>query len=228
MKPINGVYVGWIPPHSHLWEPLYRTVRCDGGYQSQQTKAYTDAIARYPGLKGGLDFRADPLDLPYALSRRTPKVRTDYEQTARLLGLPYPILDLFEYIGRTGGLFSGDSFTVCPVVAPDDNGSYSYSYECVLSGVDPVIRDSLSPDTKLGVAPQLDNATIITADGLFLGRLSPHFSPLYAEIFNPNILKVGQQETIIGSQIVVSFDTPVNLYLAPAFAVVNQEAIVSV
>lgn len=51
MKPINGVYVGWIPPDSHLWEPLFRTIRDGKEYKNEKTKAYDPTIARCPGLE---------------------------------------------------------------------------------------------------------------------------------------------------------------------------------
>lgn len=226
MKPINGVYVGWIPPHGSQWEPLYRTVRCSGGYKSEKTNSYEPTITRYPGLTRVLDFKPNPLALPYALNRRTPKVRPDYERDSHLFDLSYPNLDLFEYIGRTGGLFAGDPFTVCPIVVPNDDGNYTY--ECELWNVDPDVRDHITENTQLGISPEVDKATSVTADGLYLGRLSPHFTMLSDSVFNLNIVRIKGAENYTGSQIIVSFNTPVNLYTTPAFTVVSEEVIVNV
>lgn len=226
MKPINGVYVGWIPPHSHLWEPLYRTVRCGRGYESQRTKAYAPAIKQYPGLETALKFKADLSDLPYALNKRTPKVRDDYERNARLLRLSYPNLDLFEFIGRAGGLFSGDPFTVCPIVNPNDDGSYTYEF--ILSGVDPNVREKIDDQTQLKPIVQADRLTLLTADSQPLGTFSPHFTHLGSEIFNLNIVRIGRPEHVTGNQTVVSFDTMVNLCGTPEFALVDREVMVNV
>lgn len=226
MKPINGIYLGWIPPHSHLWEPLYRTIRNGRGYKTERTKSYDRAIERYPGLKMVLDFKPDPLDLPYALSRRTPKDRPDYERDAHLFDLPYPNLDLFEYIGRSGGSFSGDPFTVCPIVAANDNGSYSY--ECRLLEIDPHLRNDISENIQLGIFPEVNNASCVTAGGLYLGRLPAHFTMLSGSVFNLTVVRIKGAENCTGSRIVVSFDTPVNLYATSEFALVGEEVMINV
>jgi hypothetical protein len=234
MKPINGVYLGWIPPHSKSWEPLYRTIRCERGYKSERTGLYAPAIERYPGLALNSDFYPDPLDLPFALERRTPLVRPDYERDARLLNLPYPNPDLFEFIGRTGGLFSGDNFSVCPIVEPNDDGSYSYEFG--LWKIDRDVRDGVNENTRLKAIARTNEPTILTADvgeasplgNRPLGEFSPHFTLLGDKILNVKIVRIGRPETFTGSQVVVSFDTPINLYATPAFAVVSEAVMVNV
>jgi hypothetical protein len=72
MKPVICVYVGWIPPEGKQWEPMYRTMRCSGGYQSDRTELYAPTVERYPGLEMTLSFFAKLLELPYVLERRTP------------------------------------------------------------------------------------------------------------------------------------------------------------
>ena len=226
MKPINGIYLGWIPPHSELWEPLYRTIRCERGYKSERTNAYAPAIKRYPGLKEPLDFYPDPNDLPFALNTRIPKVRPDYERNARLLNLSYPSLDLFEYIGRAGGRFSGDPFTVCPIVEPNNDGSYSYEF--TLWKVDKEVRDSNPESGRLKAIARTNEPTLLTVDDRPLGEFSPHFTMLGNEILNVKIVRIGRPEILTGNQVVVSFDTPVNLYATPAFAMLSEEVMVNV
>lgn len=226
MKSINGVYLGWIPPHSTSWEPLYRTIRCERGYKSERTRLYAPTIERYPGLALNSDFYPDPLDLPFALERRTPLVRPDYERDARLLNLPYPNPDLFEFIGRTGGLFSGDNFSVCPIVEPNDDGSYSYEFG--LWKIDRDVRDGVNENTRLKAIARTNEPTILTADDRPLGEFSPHFTLLGDEILNVSIVRIGRPEIFTGSQVVVSFDTPVNLYATPAFAAIGEAVMVNV
>ncbi len=223
MKPINGVYLGWIPPHSKSWEPLYRTIRCERGYQSERTRLYAPTIERYPGLRLNLDFYPDPMDLPFALERRIPKVRPDYERDARLLNLPYPNPDLFEFIGRTGGLFSGDNFSVCPIVAPNDDGNYSYEFG--LWNVDRDVRDNIKENMRLKAISRTNKPTLLTADEQPLGEFSPHFTLLGNDILNVKIVTIGTPENWTGNQVIVSFDTPIDLYATPNFAVVNKEIV---
>jgi hypothetical protein len=226
MKSINGIYLGWIPPHSKSWEPLYRTIRCERGYKNEQTRLYAPTIERYPGLTMVLNFKPDPSDLPFAVKRRTPLVRPDYERNARLLNLSYPNLDLFEYIGRTGGLFSGDAFSICPIVEPNADGRYTYEF--MLWKVDKEVRDSLNESVRLKAIARTNEPTLLTADDRPLGEFSPHFTMLGDEIFNVRIVRIGRPEHFTGSQVVVSFDTPVNLSATPAFAVVSEEVAVNV
>jgi hypothetical protein len=226
MKSINGVYLGWIPPHSNSWEPLYRTIRCERGYKNERTRLYAPTIERYPGLTLNLDFYPDPSDLPFALERRIPKVRPDYERDARLLNLPYPNPDLFEFIGRTGGLFSGDNFSICPIVEPNDDGSYSYEFG--LWKIDKEVRDLVNENTRLKAIARINEPTLLTADDRPLGEFSPHFMLLGDKIFNVRIVRIGRPEHFTGSQVVVSFDTPVNLSATSTFAVVSEEVAVNV
>ena len=90
MQAITGVYLGWIPPNGSEWEPLFRTIRVAGGYETVPTRWYALRLAQYPGLELALSLNPNPLDLPYILSRRTPLNRPDYERNSRTLGLPYP------------------------------------------------------------------------------------------------------------------------------------------
>lgn len=221
MKPINGVYVGWIPPNSHLWEPLYRTIRDGKQYKNEKTRAYDPTIARYPGLDTALNFKPNPVALPYALERRRPLNRADYEYNAQVWDLRYPIPDVLEYVGRTSGQCSGDPFTICPIVEPNDDGTYSYV--CGVWGLDPAIHDTITQNTPLGIVTEAENATCVMADGLFLGRLSPHFTMLSDSIFDLTIVKIARREGHTGCRIIVSFNTPVDLYATPEFAVVSNE-----
>jgi hypothetical protein len=225
MKPIIGVYLGWIPPHSNSWEPLYRTIRCERGYKSERTRLYAPTIERYPGLKEPIDLSPEPFNLPPALKTRTPKVRPDYERNARLLNLPYPNLDLFEFIGRAGGLFSGDPFSVCPIVEPNDDGSYTYEF--TLWKVDKEVRDSPNENGRLKAITRTNEPTLLTVDDRPLGEFSPHFTSIGNEILNLRIVKIGRPEILTGNQVVVSFDTPINLYANPAFALVGREVAVN-
>jgi hypothetical protein len=223
MKPINGVYLGWIPPEGKQWEPMYRTIRCAGGYQSERTQLCAPTIERYPGLEDTLSFYRNPLELPFALERRIPLVREDYEWYSRLLDLHYPNMDVFEFIGRSGGLMVADSFTVCPIVEPNDDGIYTY--ESLLSNVNKEVRDSLNENAQLQVISRQGEATLVTADGRVLGELSPYFSYLRNDINNFKIVRISERHYFIGHLTLISFDTPVNLYATPNFALATKEAI---
>jgi hypothetical protein len=223
MKPINGVYLGWVPPGSKQWEPMYRTIRCAGGYQSERTQLCAPTIERYPGLEDTLKFYRNPLELPFALKRRIPLNREDYEWDARFLNLSYPNMDLFEYIGRTGGLMVADEFTVCPIVEPNDDSGYTY--ESSLWKVDEKVRDSLNDNVQLRAIARQNEPTLVTADDRVLGELSPHFSYLGNEIKNLNIFRISERHYFMGRITLVSFDTPVNLYATPNFALAKKEAI---
>jgi hypothetical protein len=209
MKTVIGVYLGWIPPHGKEWEPLYRTIRCEGGYQSDRTQIYTEAVARYPGLKEPLDFHPNPLKLPFALDTRIPLNRPDYKYSAKLLDLPYPNLDIFEYIGRSGGLMSGDPFSICPIVAPNPDGKYTY--ESLLWKFDPQVRDLLDETTNLKAISSSNESTILTADDRVLGELLPHFTHLGDAISNIKVVRIAEQHYFLGRQVLISLDTPVNL-----------------
>ena len=226
MQAISGVYLGWTPPNESRWEPLFRTTRVAGGYQSDPTKWYAPRLAQYPGLELALSFNANPLELPYILSRRTPLNRPDYERNARSLGLPYPNLDLFEYIGRTGGLFSGDPFSVCPIVKPNHNGKYSY--ECGLEKVNNEVAKYLRATTELKTISAVGVPAIITADGRTLGRMLPHFEPLKNGISNVQLINIGEKHQFGGGHIIVSFDANINLYAYPQFDLVKKGATVGV
>jgi hypothetical protein len=223
MKPVIGVYVGWIPPEGKQWEPMYRTIRCPGGYQSDRTELYAPTVERYPGLKTTLSFYANPLELPFALERRTPLNRGDYEWYAKSLDLPYPSMDVFEFVSRTGGFMVADKCTVCPIIEPNEDGSYTY--ESKLRNVDGKVRDSLNETTKLEVIARKDEPTLVTADGQPLGELLPHFSYLRNEISNLSIVRISEPHYFLGRLTVISFDTPVNLYATPNFAPVTKEAV---
>ena len=215
MQAITGVYLGWVPPNESEWEPLFRTVRIPGGYQSDPTRWYAPRLAQYPGLDLALSFNRNPLDLPYILSRRTPLVRPDYERDARLLGLNYPITDLLEYIGQTGGLFSGDPFTTCPIVEPNDDGNYSY--ESLLWKFEPEVRDSLAAGSELKAVISDGKQLIITPDERVLGELFSHFKIIQDAIFNVKLIKIGEQGYSGGGDILISFDTPVDIYQTTNF-----------
>lgn len=221
MKPIIGVYLGWIPPHSDTWEPLYRTIRVPGGYQSDRTVIYAPTIARYPGLRRPLNFYPDPLDLPFSLSKRLPKVRPDYERDAKTLNLQYPNLDLFEYIGRTGGLFSGDPFTVFPIVEPNADGSYSY--DSLLWKWEPEVRDSLSDRSLLEVVIRDGRPLIVTEGGSVLGELLPNFARLGDTISPVKFVRIGEKHYFGGGEILISFDSSINVYATPDFALAASE-----
>jgi hypothetical protein len=221
MKPVTGVYLGWIPPHGKFWEPLYRTIRCPGGYKSERTRLYAEEVKRYPGLKEPLDFYPNPLELPFALLTRTPLVRPDYERDASTLNLPYPNLDIFEYIGRTGGLFSGDPFTVCPIVEPNDDGSFSF--ESLLWKFDPEVRDSLNETSQLKVIVRTGEPPIVSSNDRVLGELLPNFALLEDTIFNVRLVRIGQKHYFGGGEILISFDTSLNLYQTPNFGLTTPE-----
>jgi hypothetical protein len=223
MKPVIGVYVGWIPPKGNQWEPLYRTMRCPGGYQSDRTQLYAPTVNRYPGLDMALSFYASPLELPFALERRIPLTREDYEWDARFLNLSYPNTDVFELVGRTGGLMVGDSFSICPIVEPNEDGSYTYEAE--LWKVDQDVRDSFNETTQLKVIACKDEPTIITADDRRLGELSPHFSYLGDEVNNLRVERISEAHYLLGRLTLISFETPVKLCDVPSFAMVSKEAI---
>lgn len=226
MKPVIGVYLGWIPPDEKAWEPLYRTVRTNDGYKTEPTQLLAPTIARYPGLKEVLAPPRNPSDLPYTLRKRTPLIRPDYERNARTLNLPYPIVDLFEYIGRTGGQFSGDPFTVCPIVEPDEDGKYTYEFG--LWKVDNEVANNLNSSTQFKAIANPPEAPIVTVKERRLGEFSPHFSQLENTISNINLVNIGEQDYSGGGQIIISFDTSTNLYETPSFALASQEVAMSV
>jgi hypothetical protein len=226
MKPILGVYLGWIPPHGDTWEPLYRTIRLASGYQSDRTQLCALAIERYPGLKEPLDFHPDPLHLPYALMTRIPLNRPDYEYCAKLFNLPYPNLDILECIGRTGGLVSGDPFSTHPIVEMNDDGSYSY--ESVLWKFDPQVRDSLKETTQLEVSRRSNQIMIVTDDNRELGELLPHFSHIAEAMYNIKVVGIGDQHYFLGRQILISFDTTVNVSAKFQLEETTPEALVNV
>ena len=62
MRTITGVYLGWIPPNESEWEPLFRTVRVAGGYETMPTRWYAPRLEQYPGLELALSFNRNPLD----------------------------------------------------------------------------------------------------------------------------------------------------------------------
>jgi hypothetical protein len=223
MKPVIGVYLGWTPPESKQWEPMYRTIRTARGYQSERTQLYAPTVERYPGLELSLKFHPNSLKLPFALETRTPLVREDYEWYSRLLDLPYPNMDVFEFVGRTGGFMVADKFTVCPIVEPNEDGSYTY--ESKLRVVDREVRDSLNEGTQLKAIARKDEPTLVTADDRPLGELLPHFSYLENEISNPSIVRISEPHYFLGRLTLISFDTPVNLYATYNFALANREAI---
>jgi hypothetical protein len=223
MKPVIGVYVGWIPPEGKQWEPMYRTVRCPGGYQSDRTELCAPTIERYPGLKSTLSFYPNPLELPYALERRTPLNREDYEWDARFFNLPYPNADIFEFTGRSGGLMVADSFSVCPIVEPNEDGSYTY--EVQLREVDKEVRDNFNETMQLKVIAHQNEPTIITADNRHLGELPPPFSYLGEEINNLKVVRISEAHYFMGRSVLVSFDTPVNLYATSNFVMASREAV---
>jgi hypothetical protein len=225
MKPIIGVYLGWVPPNGTEWEPMYRTMRCQGGYKSDPTPLRQPTLDRYPGYEEILGFYPDPLELPWALERRTPLVRLDYEMDAKLLGLSYPHLDLFEYIGRTGGLFSGDVFSVCPVIEPNDDDSFSY--EATLLKWDREVRDSLSENTQLQAISSEGKSLIVTSDDRILGELGPEYALLGDTIFNVKLIRIGERYELGGGEVFISFDTPLNLYATPNFVVATLEVAIA-
>jgi hypothetical protein len=225
MKPVIGVYLGWIPPHSDNWEPLYRTMRVPGGYHSDRTRLYAPTIERYPGLEMPLKYRSDPLDLPFALRKRTPRIRSDYEYAAKLLNLEYPIPDLFEFLGRSEGRFSGDAFTICPIVEPNEDGSYSY--ESLLSEFNPQVRDNLTEKSQLKAIFRTGESPIVTADDLVLGKFPAHFAYLADSTSSVNSIKIAENHYYLGRQILISFDTSVNLYANSCFNLAT-EALLSV
>jgi len=220
VQKINGVYLGWIPPMAEQWEPLFRTIRVPGGYSSEPTQLYETNLKRYPGLELGLKFHPDPLKLPFALSHRTPLAREDYERDARLLNLDYPIPDLFEYIGRTGGLYSGDSFTACPIVEPNDRGKYSY--ESLLGKFDPEIWKEITATSELKSVTIAGKPKIVTADDRVVGSLLPHFDILKDAISNVKLIGIGERHYLGGGDLLVSFDTPVNMYAHSDFAIAGE------
>jgi hypothetical protein len=223
MKPVIGVYVGWIPPEGKQWEPMYRTISCPGGYQSDRTELCAPTIERYPGLEFSLKFHPNPLELPFALERRTPLNREDYEWDARFFNLPYPNTDIFEFSGRSGGLMVGDSFSICPIVEPNEDSSYTYEIELWKS--DREVCDSLDENTKLKVITHQNEQTIVIADDLHLSELPPYFSYLGEEIDNLKVVRISDAHYFMGRSVLISFDTPVNLYANSNFAIVSRQAV---
>jgi hypothetical protein len=223
MQPVKGVYLGWIPPHGKKWEPLYRTIRCAGGYMSEHTNLYAATIEQYPGLELPLMFHPNPLKLPCALETRTPLSRSDYKQGAHFLDLPYPNMDIFEYIGRTGGLVPGDPFSTCPLIESDNDGVYTY--EAPLWNVNQDVRDCLIENVQLQVIFRPDEPLLVTADGHPLGELSPHFTYLGSGIENLKVLRISEAQAFMGRITLISFDTSVNLYATPEFALTSKEAV---
>jgi hypothetical protein len=222
MKPVKGVYLGWISPKSNKWEPMYRTICCKGGYKSEYTKLYDRIIDLYPGLELPLMFHPNPLKLPFALETRTPLSRLDYMQDARFLNLPYPGLDIFEFIGRTGGLMAGDPFSTCPIVELNENGTYTY--ESVMWTVDADTKDSIDESTQLKVLTHMDKLMLVTTDERPLGELAPYFMYLGSTITNVKIVRIAE-EYFMGGQILVSFETSVNLSANSDFALKIDEKI---
>ena len=226
MQAITGVYLGWIPPNGSEWEPLFRTIRVAGGYETVPTRWYAPRLAQYPGLELSLSLNPNPLDLPYILSRRTPLNRPDYERNSRTLGLSYPNLDLFEYIGRTGGFFSGDPFSVCPIVEPNDDNKYSYEFG--LRSVNNEVAKYLNGTTELKAITSIGQSTMITADGQVLGELLPHFELFKNGISNIQLVNIGEDHQFGGGHIIISFDANINLYAHPCFDLVRTGATVGV
>jgi hypothetical protein len=130
---ITGMYLGWIVPDTNKWEALIRLTKSSQGYHLNYTCSYADVISRYKGIarlsaKNDIDREYISKSIPYLFEDRMPRLRVDVERKCELLNLPYPNIDLFAYIARTGGKCLGDSFDICPIVTPNGDGEYELYY----------------------------------------------------------------------------------------------------
>ena len=130
---IVGMYLGWVVPDTDRWEALIKLTKSTLGYHLSYTRAYLDVISRYKGiarLSGTNQIDRENIcgSIPYIFQARMPRLRVDVERMCGLLNLPYPNMDLFAYIARTGGECSGDSFNICPIVNPNSDDKYEFLY----------------------------------------------------------------------------------------------------
>jgi hypothetical protein len=152
-----------------------------------------------------------------------PLNREDYEWDARFFNLPYPNTDIFEFSGRSGGLMVADSFSICPIVDPNEDSSYTYEIE--LWNSEREVCDSIDENTKLKVIARQNEQTIVVADDRYLSELPPYFSYLGEEIDNLRVVRISEAHYFMGRSVLISFDTPVNLYANSNFAIVSREAV---
>ena len=99
----------------------------------------------------------------------------------------------------------------------------SYSYESLLWKFDPEVRQSLTTTSQLKAIITNGKPLITTTDERVLGELLPNFIHLGNTIFNVKLIEIGEKHYFGGGDILVSFDTSLNLYITPSFALTNRE-----
>ena len=128
---IPGIYLGWVIPDTNEWEALVKLTKSSLGYHLNPTSFCVDLVEKYKGIPkilgiSGLENEYISTDIPSAFEPRIPVERKDVGEMCKSLGLDFPGIDPFAFMARTGGCIHGDPFSVCPILAPNNDGNYEF------------------------------------------------------------------------------------------------------
>jgi hypothetical protein len=225
---IAGLYLGWVVPAEGQWQPLMKTVKTIKGYHSTHTRAYQRLALEYKGMAYLLSLpavsgEAITPEIPDVFTTRMPRLRPDTERECQFLGLSYPNIDHFAFMGRAGGTIMGDPFDICPIVEP--NEQEEYQFYCLLQEVNHETKTKLWYQPELACSIVSEQRTIVTAAGDYLGVLPPYLSLLGAKISNIKLVNISD-DLYLGDRTLVSVTSKVNIYADPCFGGAYMEATV--
>lgn len=128
---ITGIYLGWVIPDTNEWEALVKLTKSSLGYHLNPTSFCVDLVKKYKGIPKilgipGLEDEYISTDIPSAFEPRIPVERKDIGEMCKSLWLDFPGIDPFAFMARTGGTIHGDPYSVCPILAPNDDGDYEF------------------------------------------------------------------------------------------------------
>jgi hypothetical protein len=211
---ITGFYLGQFRRDTRRWEPYARMLKVDGsdggdasktgGYIAHFTHNYPEIVERYPGYADLLLL--DEIDrvysyMPRIFDDRMPPRRKDTQLDCEFLGLDYGELDEFAFVARTGGYVTKDSFSVCPIVKPNEWGKYVF-YTC-LDGLDGnqwarTVWSEISSRKGEFVWENINGQLTLKFNGDILGKLFPYFELLDGNIVDIEIVNFTRPETLQG------------------------------
>lgn len=227
---ITGMYLGWVVPDTARWEALIKLTKSSLGYHLSYTRAYLDVISRYKGIarlssKNQIDRENICSSIPDVFEARMPRLRVDVERMCGLLSLPYPNMDLFAYIARTGGECSGDSFDICPIVMPNADGKYEFFY--LFSAFEDFkhYRHSLNLESKIECDRNQVYLQVDESHRVHFANLPVYFSQLGGSVSKIEIVNI-PNHPMLGMGLLAKVTLSVlNPYANPTFALAQEKAI---
>lgn len=227
---VVGMYLGWVVPDTQQWEALIKLTKFSRDYHASYTRAYVELLPRYKGIAELLNI-ADvneeyiSADIPAVFEARMPRPRVDVGRKCEFLGLPYPDMDLFAYIARTGGKINDDPFNICPILTPSLDGEYEFYCSLAASREFEEYWNLLTFESKIESDGRAIYIQVSKSDTIYFADLPEYFTKLGGSIRKIEILNI-PNNPLLGMGILTKITLSVlNPYGSRSFELVREKII---